>query len=43
MKLSEKLPYVSLGSFPTPVIKLENLGEIIGFHDLYLKDDGWIE
>lgn len=37
--LNERLPYVSLGGFPTPVQKLEKLGGDIGFHNLYIKRD----
>ncbi|MBN1763058.1 MAG: pyridoxal-phosphate dependent enzyme [Methanomicrobia archaeon] len=37
--LAEKLPYVSLGEFPTPVAKLHRLGEDIGVENLYLKRD----
>jgi 1-aminocyclopropane-1-carboxylate deaminase/D-cysteine desulfhydrase-like pyridoxal-dependent ACC family enzyme len=37
--LKEKIPYVSLGEFPTPAEKLENLGERIGVRDLYIKRD----
>jgi len=38
--LKEKLPYVSLGDFPTPVTPLSRLGKEIGADGLYLKDDG---
>ena len=37
--LKEKLPYVSLGNFPTPVEKLESIGKIIGLNQLYIKRD----
>ena len=37
--LSEKLPYVALGGFPTPVQKLERLGRDIGVNNLYIKRD----
>jgi D-cysteine desulfhydrase len=37
-QLSDKLPYVSLGKFPTPVEKLNRLGKDIGV-DLYIKRD----
>ena len=37
--LSEKLPYVALGGFPTPVQKLERLGRDIGVNNLYIKCD----
>jgi D-cysteine desulfhydrase len=35
----EKLPWVELGEFPTPVQKLEALGEAEGFPELYIKRD----
>jgi D-cysteine desulfhydrase len=38
--LKEKIPYVKLGEFPTPVKHLENLGKEIGTDYLYFKDDG---
>ena len=38
--LKERLPYVSLGEFPTPVKHLENLGKEIGTDSLYTKHDG---
>jgi D-cysteine desulfhydrase len=37
--LTDKLPYVSLGEFPTPVHKLERLGREIGLNRLYIKRD----
>ena len=37
--LSHKLPYVSLGEFPTPVQKLESLGEQLGLANLFIKRD----
>jgi D-cysteine desulfhydrase len=37
--LKAKLPYVSLGSFPTPVEKVEQLGAAIGLERLYMKRD----
>ncbi len=37
--LGEKLAYVSLGSFPTPVEKLENIGNELGIANLYIKRD----
>ncbi len=37
--LKEKLPYISLGEFPTPVHKLDRLGEDIGSGHLYVKRD----
>ena len=39
-KLKEKLPYIKLGEFPTPVKHLINLGKEIGTDSLYLKHDG---
>ena len=38
--LRENLPYISLGSFPTPIIKAEKLGAVIGLNNLYIKNDG---
>lgn len=35
--LREKLPYISLGEFPTPVEKLERLGQAINAPNLYAK------
>jgi 1-aminocyclopropane-1-carboxylate deaminase/D-cysteine desulfhydrase-like pyridoxal-dependent ACC family enzyme len=37
--LSEKLPHVSLGGFPTPVRKLDRLGRDTGINQLYIKRD----
>lgn len=37
--LREKLPYISLGEFPTPVQKLERLGAELGISQLYIKRD----
>lgn len=37
--LEDKLPYVSLGEFPTAVEKLNNLGADIGVDHLYIKRD----
>jgi len=37
--LRAKLPYIALGEFPTPVEKLERLGENIGLEHLYIKRD----
>ena len=39
-ELAEKLPYISLGEFPTPVFHLKKLGKQIGTDHLYLKQDG---
>lgn len=38
--LKQKLPHVSLGSFPTPIIKLDRLGAVYHMPHLYLKNDG---
>ena len=38
--LKDKLPYVSLCQFPTPVNKLDKLGQAIGLEHLYVKQDG---
>lgn len=37
--LKEKLAYVPLGEFPTPVQKLERLGTELGLNQLYIKRD----
>ncbi len=37
--LRDKLSYVSLGEFPTPVDKLERLGKYIGINQLFIKRD----
>jgi 1-aminocyclopropane-1-carboxylate deaminase/D-cysteine desulfhydrase-like pyridoxal-dependent ACC family enzyme len=37
--LARKLPYVSLGEFPTPVQNLDQLGERIGLENLFVKRD----
>jgi 1-aminocyclopropane-1-carboxylate deaminase/D-cysteine desulfhydrase-like pyridoxal-dependent ACC family enzyme len=37
--LKEKLPHVSLGEFPTPIEKLERLGQAIHAPQLYVKRD----
>ncbi len=34
-----KLPWMELGEFPTPINKLENLGNDLGFRNLYVKRD----
>ncbi|MDJ0763038.1 MAG: pyridoxal-phosphate dependent enzyme [Myxococcota bacterium] len=39
-KLARVVPYISLGSFPTPIKKLSTLGSEIGCDNLYIKDDG---
>lgn len=38
-QLAEQLPHVSLGSFPTPVEKLSEVGDEIGLDRLYIKRD----
>lgn len=38
-KLQEKINWMSLGNFPTPITKLEKLGKVIGGNNLYLKRD----
>ncbi len=38
--LEEKLPYVSLCKLPTPIQRLEKLGQQIGLDHLYIKQDG---
>lgn len=37
--LGEKLPYIPLGEFPTPVERLHRLGQDIGVEHLYMKRD----
>jgi 1-aminocyclopropane-1-carboxylate deaminase/D-cysteine desulfhydrase-like pyridoxal-dependent ACC family enzyme len=37
--LKEKLPYVSLGELPTPVQRMDKLGESLGIGQLYIKRD----
>ena len=37
--LTHKLPYVSLGEFPTPIQKLDQLGSHIGLDSLFIKRD----
>lgn len=36
----KNLPHISLGTFPTPIKKLETLGTQLGVENLYLKNDG---
>lgn len=38
-RLRQQLPYVSLGDYPTPVQKLERLGNTLGIEHLYVKRD----
>lgn len=35
----ESVPWVSLGTFPTPIQKMEKLGEAQGLGSLYVKRD----
>ncbi|MHB9029110.1 MAG: pyridoxal-phosphate dependent enzyme, partial [Candidatus Latescibacterota bacterium] len=37
--LGEKLPYISLGEFPTPAEELHHLGAVSGIGRLYIKRD----
>ncbi len=37
--LGNRLPFVSLGEFPTPIKRLENLGRELGLKKLYIKRD----
>ncbi|MCK5146245.1 pyridoxal-phosphate dependent enzyme [bacterium] len=37
--LANTLPYIHLGIFPTPVIKLSDLGKSLTFQNLYMKCD----
>jgi D-cysteine desulfhydrase len=37
--LKDKLPYISLGEFPTPIEKLERLGKDIRVNQLFIKRD----
>lgn len=39
-RLEERIPYVRLGEFPAPVIRLRKAGEQIGTDNLYMKQDG---
>jgi len=38
--LKEKLPYAQLGEFPTPILRLNQLGKEVGAEQLYIKNDG---
>jgi 1-aminocyclopropane-1-carboxylate deaminase/D-cysteine desulfhydrase-like pyridoxal-dependent ACC family enzyme len=38
-QLAARLPYISLGRFPTPVEKLARVGDAIGLDSLYIKRD----
>jgi D-cysteine desulfhydrase len=37
--LKEKLPFLKIGNFPTPIHRLDKLGENLGFKNLYIKRD----
>jgi len=37
--LEKRLPWVSLGNWPTPLQKLENLGRTIGYPNVWIKRD----
>lgn len=37
--LKDKIPYISFCDLPTPVQKLENFGEKIGYNNVYIKRD----
>lgn len=37
--LGKNLPYVSLGEFPTPIKKLDRLGQDLGLENLFIKRD----
>jgi len=39
-QLREKIPYISLGKFPTPIHRLKIVEKKYGIGQLYLKDDG---
>ena len=39
-QLNERIPWLSLGGFPTPVGQLESLGGALGFDSLWIKQDG---
>jgi D-cysteine desulfhydrase len=38
-KLKENIPFISLGKFPTPVNRMDNLGKALGLNNLYVKRD----
>lgn len=38
-KLKERIPWMPLGNFPTPIQKLDNLGKEIGTESFYIKQD----
>ena len=37
--LANKLPYVNLGQFPTPIQKIDRLGKLLGVENLFIKRD----
>jgi len=37
--LEKRVPWISLGQYPTPVQKLENLGKTIGYPEIWIKRD----
>ncbi|MDD5398557.1 MAG: pyridoxal-phosphate dependent enzyme [Dehalococcoidia bacterium] len=37
--LEKHVPWISLGQYPTPVQKLENLGRAVGYPELWIKRD----
>jgi len=37
--LEKRVPWISLGKYPTPVQKLENLGRAIGYPEIWIKRD----
>ena len=38
-ELKEKVPWISLGDFPTPVERLQNLEKVLGLNSLWIKRD----
>jgi len=38
-ELRNELPYISLGTFPTPVTKIATFGRAIGLENVYIKSD----
>ena len=37
--LEKALPWMSIGDYPTPVQKMENLGKAAGYPELWIKRD----
>ncbi len=37
--LEKHLPWISLANWPTPVHKLENLGNAVGYPNIWIKRD----